>query len=186
MTIITPPEESRPVNSAPTTPARSLSFTLSNLPASAAATNPQQWHCTATYHRQTNSAAMPAITILIVPIHLRSTDQMIVPIRLRLTDRLIDKLYAWPLSLPPLVLYYYLNRLLLLPPTAKLTPCCLPTAPQAQRKNCQCWNIWTEVMWSFVSLISHPYNDSLAPYLGTAILMILCFLYLLDKNKSIS
>jgi len=38
----------------------------------------------------------------------------------------------------------------------------------------------------FVSLISHPYNDSLAPYLGTAILMILYFLYLLDKNKSIS
>ena len=45
------------------------------------------------YHRQTDSAAMPAITILIVPIRLRSTDQ-IVPIRLRLTDQLIDKLYA--------------------------------------------------------------------------------------------
>jgi len=34
----------------------------------------------------------------------------------------------------------------------------------------------------FVSLISHPYDDSSAPYLGTAILTILCFLYLLDKN----
>jgi len=38
----------------------------------------------------------------------------------------------------------------------------------------------------FVSLISYPYDDSSAPYLGTAILTILCFLYLLDKNKSIS
>jgi len=41
-------------------------------------------------------------------------------------------------------------------------------------------------MWLFVSLISHPYDDLLAPYLGTAIFTILCFLYLLDKNKSIS
>jgi hypothetical protein len=49
---------------------------------------------TATYHRQTDSAAMPAIMILIALIRLRSTDQMIVPIRLRLTDRLIDKLYT--------------------------------------------------------------------------------------------
>ena len=42
---------------------------------------------------------------MIVPVRLRSTDQMIVPVRLRLTDRLIDELYAWPLSLPPLVPY---------------------------------------------------------------------------------
>ena len=33
------------------------------------------------------------------------------------------------------------------------------------------------------SLISHPYGDSSAPYLGTAILMILCLRYLLDKNQ---
>ena len=33
------------------------------------------WHCTAIYHRQTDSAAMPAITILIAPIRLRSTDK---------------------------------------------------------------------------------------------------------------
>ena len=70
------------------------------------------------YHRQTDSAAMPTITILIAPIRLRSTDQtivpvrlrstnrmivpvrlrstdrMIVPVRLRLADRLVDKLYA--------------------------------------------------------------------------------------------
>ena len=60
----------------------------------AAATNPQYWHRTATYYRQTDSAAMPAIMILIAPIRLRSTDRMIVPICLRSTDRLIDKLYA--------------------------------------------------------------------------------------------
>ena len=29
-------------------------------------------------------------------------------------------------------------------------------------------------------LISHPYGDSSAPYLGTAILMILCFLHLIS------
>ena len=67
---------------------------------------------------------------LIALIRLRSTDQMIVPVCLRSTDRLIDKLYAWPLSLPPLVPYYYPNRLLLLPPAAKPTPCCLPAALQ--------------------------------------------------------
>ena len=33
------------------------------------------------------------------------------------------------------------------------------------------------------SLISHPYNDLSTPYLGTAILIILYFLYLLDKNQ---
>ena len=38
-----------------------------------------------------------------------------------------------------------LTDILLLPPAAKPTPCCLPTAPQAQRKNCQWWNIWTKV-----------------------------------------
>ena len=81
----------------------------------------------------------------IVLICMRSIDQPIVPVRLRLTDRLIDKPYAWPLSLPPLVPYYHPNRLLLLPPAAKPTPCCLPAAPQAQRKDCQCRNIWTEV-----------------------------------------
>ena len=32
-------------------------------------------------------------------------------------------------------------------------------------------------------LISHPYGDLSAPYLGTAILTILCFRYLLDKNQ---
>ena len=31
-------------------------------------------------------------------------------------------------------------------------------------------------------LISYPYSDSSAPYLGTAILTILCFRHLLDKN----
>ena len=31
-----------------------------------------------------------------------------------------------------------------------------------------------------VSLISHPYGDLSAPYLGTAILTILCFLYLIS------
>ena len=110
---------------------------------------------------------------------------------LRLTDRLIDKLYAWPLSLPPLVPYYHPNRLLLpclqptdpccsacswptdpccfacsqptlaalpaanwlllLPPTAKLTPFYLPAVPQTQRKNC--WNIWTEATWSRVNRV---------------------------------
>ena len=39
-----------------------------------------------------------------------------------------------------------------------------------------CRNVWTEVIWTRVSN-SHPYGDSLAPpYLGTAILTILCFL----------
>ena len=64
-------------------------------------------------HQQTDSAAMPAITILIALIRQRFTDRIIVPIRLQLTDRLIGKLYTWPLSLPPLVPYYHLNRLLL-------------------------------------------------------------------------
>ena len=32
--------------------------------------------------------------------------------------------------------------------------------------------------YAVACLISHPYGDSLAPYLGTAILTILCFLYL--------
>ena len=81
-------------------------------------------------------------------------------------------------------------RLLLLPPIAKPIPYCLPTALQAQRKNCQCWNIWTGIygqrLRSHVSLIGHPYGDSSAPYLGTAILAILCFRYLLDKNQFIS
>ena len=36
-------------------------------------------------------------------------------------------------------------RLLLLLPTAKPTPYCLSIAPQAQRKNCQWWNVWTKV-----------------------------------------
>ena len=43
-----------------------------------------------------------------------------------------------------LVPYYYIYRLLLLPPAAKPTLCCLSTAPQAHRKNCQCWNVWTK------------------------------------------
>ena len=98
-----------------------------------------RWHRTATYHRQTDSAATPAITILIAPIRLRSTEQMIVPVRLRLTDRMIDKLYARPLSLPPLVPYYHPNRPLLLPPAAKPIPYCLSTAPQAQRKELPVW-----------------------------------------------
>jgi hypothetical protein len=34
-----------------------------------------------------------------------------------------------------------------------------------------------------MSLISYPYDDLLAPYLGTAILTILYFLYLLDKEQ---
>jgi len=52
--------------------------------------------------------------------------------------------------------------------------------------------VWTSPLWlnkpkpwhGYVvtsCLISHPYGDSLAPYLGTAILTILCFLYLLDN-----
>ena len=32
--------------------------------------------------------------------------------------------------------------------------------------------------YAVACLISHPYGDSSAPYLGTAILTILCFLYL--------
>src|SRR5580692_3038489 len=74
---------------------------------------------------------------MIVPVRLRSTDRMIVPVRLQSTDRPIDELYVQLLSLPPLVPYYHPNRLLLLPPAAKPTPYCLPTAPQAQKKNCQ-------------------------------------------------
>jgi len=35
-----------------------------------------------------------------------------------------------------------------------------------------CRNVWIEVI---LSLISHPYGDSSAPYLGTAILTILCY-----------
>ena len=34
-----------------------------------------------------------------------------------------------------------------------------------------------------MSLISHPYGDSSAPYLGTAILTILCFLHQ-SKNRT--
>ena len=42
---------------------------------------------------------------------------------------------------------------------------------------------------SHVSLISHPYSDLLAPYLGTAILTILCFqqyrtIIILSTNRS--
>ena len=85
-------------------------------------------------NQQTDSAATPTITILIALIRLQSTKQMIVPIHLQSTDQLIDKLYTWPLSLPPLVPYYHPNRPLLLPPVAKPIPYCLPTAPQAQRK----------------------------------------------------
>ena len=29
---------------------------------------------------------------------------------------------------------------------AALLPYCLPAVPQAQRKNCQWWNVWTKVM----------------------------------------
>ncbi|OCK93388.1 uncharacterized protein K441DRAFT_661724, partial [Cenococcum geophilum 1.58] len=36
---------------------------------------------------------------------------------------------------------------------------------------------------SCVSLISHPYDDSSAPYLGTAILTILCFRYLFKTTS---
>jgi len=36
----------------------------------------------------------------------------------------------------------------------------------------------------YVSLISHPYSDSLAPYLGTAILTILCFRHEWIKNQN--
>ena len=42
-------------------------------------------------HQQTDSAAMPAITILITLIRLQSTNQMIVLIRLRSNDQLIDR-----------------------------------------------------------------------------------------------
>ena len=35
-----------------------------------------------------------------------------------------------------------------------------------------------------VSLISYPYSNSLAPYLGTAILTILCFRHLLDNETN--
>ena len=118
-----------------------------------------RWHRTATYHRQTDSAAMPAITILIAPIHLRSTDQIIVPVRLRSTDRLTDRralrstyyyhvdfrLLRLQQTYPRCLTRSRLNRLLLLPPAAKPVPYCLPTPPQAQRKNCQWWNIWTKV-----------------------------------------
>ena len=132
---------------------------------------------------------MPTITILIAPIRLRSTDRIIVPVRLRSTDRLIDKLYAWPLLIPPLVPYYHPNRLPLLPPPAKPTPCCLaallPSCSATSRKKelpvSEYMDRWLR---SHVSLISHPYGDSSAPpYLGTAILTILCFGYLLDKNQ---
>ena len=34
-----------------------------------------------------------------------------------------------------------------------------------------------------VRLISRPYDDSSAPYLGTAILTIFCFLYLLNNEQ---
>ena len=34
-----------------------------------------------------------------------------------------------------------------------------------------------------MSLISHPYGDSSAPYLGTAILTILCFLRLISMSE---
>jgi hypothetical protein len=74
-------------NNAPQTPARSPSSPLSNLPAPCGSYEPLIWHRTAIYHRQTDSAAMPAITILIAPIHPRSTDRMIVPIRLRSIDQ---------------------------------------------------------------------------------------------------
>ena len=129
---------------------------------------------------------------LIVPIRMRSTDRMIVPIRLRLTDRLIDELCAWPLSLPPLVPYYHPNKLPPLPPPAKPTPCCLaallpscsttsikkelPVSEYMDR------NIWAEVTWSCIWLVTLT-GDSSAPYLDTAILTILCFRYLLDKNQ---
>ena len=49
---------------------------------------------------------------------------------------LLPALYCRPDD-PLLALYCYYNRPLLLPPAAKLTPYCLPTAPQAQKKNCQ-------------------------------------------------
>ena len=143
---------------------------------------------------------MPAITILIapirlrstnriiVPVRLRSTDRMIVPVRLRLTDRLIDKLYAWPLLLPPLVPYYHPNRLLLLLPPAKPTPCCLATllpfySTTSIKKELPVSEYIDRGYVVTMFLISHPYGDSSAPYLGTAILTILCFLYLLDKNQ---
>ena len=64
----------------------------------------------------------------------------------------------------------------------------LPSRFQYSLPNCR--NIWTGIygqrLHSHVSLISHPYGDSSAPYLGTAILTILCFQYLLDKNQFIS
>ena len=129
---------------------------------------------------------------IIVPVRLRSTNRMIVPVRLWSTDRLIDKLYAWPLLLPPLVPYYHPNCFHLQPNQylTALLPCCLPTALQAWRKNYQCWNVWTGIygqrLRGHVSLISHPYGDSSAPYSGTAILTILCFRHLLDKNQFIS
>ena len=43
--------------------------------------------------------------------------------------------------------------------------------------------IYGQRLRSYMSLISHPYSDLSAPYLGTAILTILCFLYLLDKKQ---
>ena len=174
-------------------------------------------HCPATYHRQTDSAATPAITtrpnnradtpaiqqpidrpsstfnhyhhpmfapycylnlttvapVSLQPIkeelpedrqefaliRLRPTDRMIVPICLRSTDRLTDRralrstyyhhvdfrLLRLQQTYPRCLTRSRLNRLLLLPPAAKPVPYCLPTPPQAQRKNCQWWNIWTKV-----------------------------------------
>ena len=100
-----------------------------------------RWHRTATYYRQTDRANTPTVyqpnNRACTPAIYRPNDCTCTPT----INQLIDKLYAWPLSLRPLVLYYHPNRLLLLPPAAKLTPYCLPTTPQAQRKNCQWWNV---------------------------------------------
>ena len=41
--------------------------------------------------------------------------------------------------------------------------------------------IYGQRLYSYILLISYPYSDLLAPYLGTAIFTILCFLYLLDN-----
>jgi hypothetical protein len=62
----------------------------------------------AIYKPDNDYAALPIVRPTIVPLCLRSTRQP------------IDELCARPLSLPPLVPYYYPNRLLLLLPAAYL------------------------------------------------------------------
>jgi hypothetical protein len=109
-------------------------------------------------NRPCASTVLPhTIDKLIAPLCLLL--RMIVPVRLRSTDRLTDRralrstyyhhvdfrLLRLQQTYPRCLTRSRLNRLLLLPPAAKPVPYCLPTPPQAQRKNCQWWNIWTKV-----------------------------------------